>query len=297
MPVFTQLVKDAILEHWFRGSNYADSTAGGDSGSSSNSLVLLKAAPGNAGTLDATTLISGVNPEPCNLGAAQSDSAMALQAAVVFETAGGNNAESVSHVGVQDNQGNLLSYSQLNGGSTEAVDLAVDFEVPAGGVALGYDVNAISGGDNDLRVFPNAIAQESMQLIFEYASTTATGIPSQLFVSLHTAKSYDAAINEFVFQTGGNYTRQPVTFSAPEASDIAGASASARMVKSDIAVNFSSIGTDSNTQNQTLAQWGIWDASSGGNLIAYGVLPGVGESVPDGADINFATGAIKIHLD
>lgn len=297
MPVFTQLVKDAILEHWFRGSNYADSTAGGNSGSSSNSLVLLKAAPGNAGTLDGTTLISGVNPEPADLGVAQSDSAMALQAAVVFETSGGNNAEAVSHVGVQDNQGNLLSYSQLNSGSTEAVDLAIDFEVPAGGVALGYDVNAVSGGNNDLRAFPNTIAQESMQLIFEYATTTATAVPSTLFVSLHTAKSYDSAINEFTNANSGNYTRQAVTFSAPEASDIAGASASARMVKSSGAVNFSSVGTNGDTQNQTLAQWGIWDAASGGNLIAYGVLPGAGESVPDGADINFATGAIKVHLD
>ena len=109
--------------------------------------------------------------------------------------------------------------------------------------------------------------------------------PSSLLLSLHSNSSdadHQNGTNEL---SGGNYSRQTITFDAPEDGDI---SADARMVKSAAEVRFDNI-----TGGPAIAMWGVWDQA--GVLIATGEFPQ--SNVPENADVVFAAGEIKIQID
>lgn len=79
--------------------------------------------------------------------------------------------------------------------------------------------------------------------------------------------------------SGGGYTRQAVTFAAP----VNGTA------ETDATVTFTPLHT---TNDQMLAGWGIWDAASGGNLLAFGRTPAA--TIPAGQPLTLAAGGIDV---
>lgn len=83
--------------------------------------------------------------------------------------------------------------------------------------------------------------------------------PTTVWVALFTTNPTDANTGTEVITTGGsNYVRQPVTFSAP--SNGVGSN-SGQVIWSPASIPFG-----------TITHIGLYDASTGGNLLLYGVL-------------------------
>lgn len=88
--------------------------------------------------------------------------------------------------------------------------------------------------------------------------TTTFTKPSAVYVSLHTASPTDSASSTEV--TGGSYARVVSTFSA--AATVSGVSTASNVG----ALNWTNMPT------ATVTYAGIYDASTGGNLLYYGAL-------------------------
>jgi hypothetical protein len=118
--------------------------------------------------------------------------------------------------------------------------------------------------------------------IFRTASFTK---PSGLFVSLHTADPTDAGTGTEV--TGGSYAR---VARAPLDANWTAASGT-----DGITTNAAAVTYPAPTANWgTVTHFGIWDASTAGNLICYGPL-GTSKTINNGdAAPSFAIGAITI---
>lgn len=109
--------------------------------------------------------------------------------------------------------------------------------------------------------------------------------PSALYVSLHTADPTDAANGAEV--SGGSYARVQRD---PLDANWTGASSTNGVTDNAAAITF-----PSPTANWgTITHFGIWDASSGGNLLVHGALT-TPKTVNNGdAAPSFATGALVI---
>lgn len=109
--------------------------------------------------------------------------------------------------------------------------------------------------------------------------------PSALWVSLHTADPTDAGNGAEV--SGGSYARVQ--------RDPADAAWTAASATDGVTKNAATITFPSPTANWgTVTHFGIWDASSGGNLICYGAL-GTPKTINNGdAAPAFAADAIVI---
>lgn len=82
--------------------------------------------------------------------------------------------------------------------------------------------------------------------------------------------------------TGGGYARQAVTFDPATDGNITSAAA----------VTWTALHSGS---DQMLAGWGIWDAATAGNLLAFGRTPSL--VIPLGAPVNVPAAAITISSD
>src|SRR6056300_952102 len=90
-----------------------------------------------------------------------------------------------------------------------------------------------------------------LKFLDHFTGTASTSAPSAVYLGLSTASLNDDASGTEL--TGNNYTRKAITF----------ASASSGSIASNSAVEF-----DSATGSWgTVSHWGIWDASSSGNLL------------------------------
>jgi hypothetical protein len=109
-------------------------------------------------------------------------------------------------------------------------------------------------------------------------NTTYTS-PSVVYVGLFTSDPTDAGSGTEV--TGGSYTRKSATFGAP--SD--GASTISSAIEFDQATG--SWGT--------VTHFGIYDASTGGNLLYHGALT-ASKAIDTGDVFKFATSALTVTL-
>ncbi|GHF71286.1 phage tail fiber protein [Seohaeicola zhoushanensis] len=108
---------------------------------------------------------------------------------------------------------------------------------------------------------------------------TALTSPTNVYLALYTANPTDAGGGTEV--TGGGYTRQAITFGA----------ASGGAISNTAAVEF----TASGASFGTVTGVGIFDASSGGNLLAWDAITSA--AVGDGDTLSFAIGDIDLSLD
>ena len=106
---------------------------------------------------------------------------------------------------------------------------------------------------------------------------TADWAPSAVYLALHPADPGEAGTGTEV--SGNGYSRQAVTFAASS-----GGSASSNSVE-EFTASGGSFGT--------VTHFGIWDASSSGNLLYYGALT-ASKVIADGDTLRFASGAITI---
>ena len=108
---------------------------------------------------------------------------------------------------------------------------------------------------------------------------TALTSPTTTYLALYTAAPTDAGGGTQV--SGGGYARQAITFGAPSGGAIANTSA----------VAF----TASGAAYGTVVAVGIFDASTGGNLLAWDAITSA--AIGDGDTLNFAIGDIDVTLD
>lgn len=106
--------------------------------------------------------------------------------------------------------------------------------------------------------------------------------PATVYVSLHTADPTDAAsANEL--PTSNGYARQSCAFDAPGATD--------GTTQNTSAVTFSASGG----AWSAVTHFGIYDASTGGNLLFHSALD-ASRTAGDGDDLTFAAGALSVVL-
>ena len=115
------------------------------------------------------------------------------------------------------------------------------------------------------------------KLIEHVLRNTAYTSPSTVHLSLHTANPAEDASGAEV--SGNGYSRQAITFGAH--SDGACANSSEETF------------TASGGSFGTVSHFGIFDASSSGNLLYYGALT-ASKTVADGDSLKFAVGSITI---
>lgn len=105
--------------------------------------------------------------------------------------------------------------------------------------------------------------------------------PSARYVALYTAAPSDSGGGTEV--SGSGYSRQAATFDA--------ASSPGGTTSNSAAVSF----TASGGSWGTITHMGIFDASSGGNLIWHGALT-ASKTIGDGDTLEFATGNIDLTI-
>ncbi len=120
-----------------------------------------------------------------------------------------------------------------------------------------------------------------------------TGItaPATVYVSLHTADPTDAGSGTEA--TGSGYARKAVTNNSTNWPNASGTSPATKSNGTQIDMA-TATGDWSSGSNQT--HWGLWDASSGGNLLYYGALT-VAKPVLNGDTASFGVGAIVLTED
>ncbi len=116
-----------------------------------------------------------------------------------------------------------------------------------------------------------------LKVLDHFLGTASTSAPSNVYLSLHTANPDEDGSGTEV--SGSGYSRNVVTF----------ASASSGSTASNSVEEF----TASGGAFGTVTHFGIWDASSRGNLLYYGALT-ASKTIADGDTLRFASGAITI---
>lgn len=99
-----------------------------------------------------------------------------------------------------------------------------------------------------------------------------------IYLALYTSNPTDADSGTEV--TGGSYARQTITFGA----------ASGGSVATDADITFSAM------PSGTVTYWGVRDASTGGNLLAYGAFDSP-TTLSSGDSLTVSSGDITISLD
>lgn len=116
-------------------------------------------------------------------------------------------------------------------------------------------------------------------LALEWLLTTETVTrPTAWYIGLHTADVTDAGTGTEV--SGGSYARKAVTFT----------------VTDDTASNSATVTFDAATANWgTITHVGIWDASSGGNLLFHGAVT-TSKTIETGDTFQISSGNLDITL-
>ena len=125
--------------------------------------------------------------------------------------------------------------------------------------------------------FSDYLESALLNAVFRNTSYTS---PATVYVALYTAAPSDAGSGTEV--TGNGYSRQSASFNAPSGGSIA----------NNGAVTF----TASGGAWGTVSHFGVFDASSGGNLLAWNSL-NASKTIADGDSAEFASGALTISLD
>ena len=109
-------------------------------------------------------------------------------------------------------------------------------------------------------------------------NTTYTS-PATVYAALFTSDPTDAGSGTEV--TGGSYTRKAITFGAPS---------------NGVSTNSAAVEFDAATANWgTITHFGIYDASSSGNLLYHGALT-TSKAIDSGDVFKFASGNISVTL-
>ena len=116
-----------------------------------------------------------------------------------------------------------------------------------------------------------------LKVLDHFLGTASTSAPSNVYLALHTADPTDAGSGAEV--SGNGYSRQVITFAA----------ASSGSASSNTAEEL----TASGGAFGTITHFGIWDASTSGNLLYHGALT-ASKTIADGDTLRFASGNITI---
>jgi hypothetical protein len=116
-----------------------------------------------------------------------------------------------------------------------------------------------------------------LKVLDHFLGTSATSAPSNVYLALHTADPTDAGSGAEV--SGNGYARQAITFAAASGGSAASSSAE----------EFTASGGNFGT----ITHFGIWDASTSGNLLYHGALT-ASKTIADGDTLRFASGNITI---
>ena len=127
-----------------------------------------------------------------------------------------------------------------------------------------------------------ALSDYAEKLLLDFLMTSGTATrPTAWYVALYTAAPSDSGGGTEV-STGG-YARQSVSFDA--------ASSPGGTTSNSGEVSFTASGADYGT----VTHMGIFDASSGGNLLWHGALT-ASKTVADGDTLTFAVGNIDLTM-
>lgn len=127
-----------------------------------------------------------------------------------------------------------------------------------------------------------ALSDYAEKLLLDWMMTSGSATrPTAWYVALYTAAPSDSGGGTEV-STGG-YARQSVTFDA--------ASSPGGTTSNSGEVSFTASGADYGT----VTHMGIFDASSGGNLLWHGALT-ASKTVADGDTLTFAVGNIDLTM-
>jgi hypothetical protein len=127
-----------------------------------------------------------------------------------------------------------------------------------------------------------ALSDYAEKLLLDWMMTSGTATrPTAWYVALYTAAPSDSGGGTEV-STGG-YARQSVTFDA--------ATSPGGTTSNSADVSFTAVGGDYGT----VTHMGIFDASTGGNLLWHGVLS-ASKTVEDGDTITFSAGNIDLTM-
>ena len=116
-----------------------------------------------------------------------------------------------------------------------------------------------------------------LKVLDHFLGTASTSAPSAVYLALFTSDPTDAGSGTEV--SGNGYSRQAITF----------ASASSGSASSSSAEEF----TASGGAFGTVTHFGIFDASTSGNLLYHGALT-ASKTIADGDTLRFASGNITI---
>lgn len=127
-----------------------------------------------------------------------------------------------------------------------------------------------------------ALSDYAEKLLLDFLMTSGTATrPTAWYVALYTAAPSDSGGGTEV-STGG-YARQSVSFDA--------ASSPGGTTSNSGEVSFTATGADYGT----VTHMGIFDASSGGNLLWHGALT-ASKTIADGDTLTFAVGNIDLTM-
>lgn len=127
-----------------------------------------------------------------------------------------------------------------------------------------------------------ALSNYAEKLLLDWMLTSGSATrPTSLYVALYTAAPSDSGGGTEV--SLGGYTRQAVTFAA--------ASSPGGTIANNAIVTF----TASGASFGTVTHLGIFDASTGGNLLVHGQLA-VSKTVLDGDSLQFGVGNLIVTL-
>ena len=127
-----------------------------------------------------------------------------------------------------------------------------------------------------MSVASDYLENEILDHIFRNSAYTS---PASVHLALYTAAPSDSGGGTEV--SGNGYAREAITFGA----------ASGGTISNTAAVEFTASGGNFGT----VTHWGIFDASTSGNLLAHGALT-ASRAVNDGDTLTFAIGDIDISL-
>ena len=128
-----------------------------------------------------------------------------------------------------------------------------------------------------------ALSDHLEKLLLDWSMTTGTATrPTAWFLALYTAAPSDAGGGTEV--TGGGYARQAIAFDA--------AATPGGTTSNTAAVEFTATGA----AYGTVTHIGIFDASTGGNLLWHGAMT-ASRTIGDGDTLVFAAGDVDLTLD
>tara|TARA_R100001460_G_scaffold25165_2_gene50562 strand:- start:2943 stop:3329 length:387 start_codon:yes stop_codon:yes gene_type:complete len=116
-----------------------------------------------------------------------------------------------------------------------------------------------------------------LKFLDHFTGTASTSAPSAVYLGLATASLQDDGSGTEL--TGNNYTRKAITF----------ASASGGSIASNSAVEFNS----ATGSWGDVSHWGIFDASSSGNLLFHGSFT-ASKTIASGDILKVASGSLTI---